>query len=98
MPKPKAKAGKDDQRSPNRDKLGSPVETNGGVGTKAETKAKGKGKGRKGAAPVEELPILYPEIEIVKFLGDEALTAENAKEILGWEEETTRSSTTTVAR
>jgi hypothetical protein len=87
MPKPKAKAGKDDQRSPNRDKLGSPVETNGGVGTKAETKAKGKGKGRKGAAPVEELPILYPEIEIVKFLGDEALTAENAKEILGWEEE-----------
>jgi hypothetical protein len=53
------------------------------AGQKAPEKA-----GRKAGKPAQDAPeVLYPDLAVEMHLGEEALTSENMKAMLGWEEE-----------
>lgn len=57
-------------------------------GATATAAPKAKPKGKKAEQPLDAgLPLVYGKLDVEWHLGDDALTAENAKEMLGWEEE-----------
>lgn len=62
------------------------------VATSTPAKGKGKGKGKGKPPPVvEERKMEYPEENPVLFKGENGLTAEKAKELLGWKVVATKS-------
>lgn len=63
------------------------VEANGVPPAAAEPAPKAA-KAKKPKAPAPEREVVYPEVDVMLCKGDDALTAEMFKDLLGWEEET----------